>query len=179
MDDVDRFIHRFRASPEAPLKLDALMNLGRIRDSRVLEFLLSVIADPLEAVEIRLYVLKHTRNGGLSAQQRARVARVYLHLVSDTSPATLRLEVIFALGGFADIEGVVSQLCRIACCASESFDIRYAAFTALERAGPVPEYLAVLHELAADEMLGQAAQSALLAWSERPAHRPLASRLEN
>jgi hypothetical protein len=61
MDDVERLIQAFSArgavtSPAA--KLDVLMDLERLRDRRVVSFLLQVLGDPGEPSEVRSRVLK-------------------------------------------------------------------------------------------------------------------------
>ena len=47
---------------------------------------------------------------------------------------------------------------------SAPLDLRYTAFTSLERAGPNDQSIAVLRTLADDETLGRTARSTLLAW---------------
>ena len=46
----------------------------------------------------------------------------------------------------------------------ESIDLRYAAFTSLERAGPTPECVALLRQLSNNETLGPSSRSVLSAW---------------
>jgi hypothetical protein len=83
-----------------------------------------------------------------------------------TSPWTdgLRLQAALALGDFTQSGGVLTNLSSIALARDESLDLRYAAFTALERAGPTPECVALLRQITRDEVLGDAARSVLSAW---------------
>jgi hypothetical protein len=46
----------------------------------------------------------------------------------------------------------------------EPIDLRYIAFTSLERAGPIPECVALVRQLTNDELLGRSARSVLLRW---------------
>ena len=46
----------------------------------------------------------------------------------------------------------------------ESIDLRYAAFTSLERAGPAPESISLMRQISGDETLGNSARSVLSAW---------------
>jgi hypothetical protein len=46
-------------------------------------------------------------------------------------------------------------------------DVRYSAFTSLERAGPTAECVALLRQLSTDETLGRSAQNLLSAWRAR------------
>ena len=66
MDELQRLadVYRLRASSSVKSKLDVLMDLERIRDPRVVPFLLSVLADPNESGEVCIYVVKQLRNGG-------------------------------------------------------------------------------------------------------------------
>lgn len=50
------------------------MDLERLRDERVVSFLLRVMADPGESSEIRIHVLKRQRSGRLTADERSAVA---------------------------------------------------------------------------------------------------------
>src|SRR5229473_2157715 len=81
-----------------------------------------------------------------------------------SSSVDLRLQAALALGEFTDISGVLSALASLALEPEELLDLRYSAFTSLERAGPTPECLNVLRQLSNDEMLGSSAQSALARW---------------
>ena len=81
-----------------------------------------------------------------------------------SSSADLRLQAALALGEFAQIDGVLARLSAVCLAQDESIDLRYAAFTSLERAGPTPECIALLRQVSNDDTLGSAARSVLLAW---------------
>jgi hypothetical protein len=74
------------------------------------------------------------------------------------------VEAALALGAFTQIDGVLSTLSSIAVAPKESIDLRYAAFTSLERAGPTPESIALMRQISSDETLGNSARSVLSAW---------------
>jgi hypothetical protein len=80
------------------------------------------------------------------------------------------LQAALALSDFTDVDGVLSTLGVVALAPENSIDLRYAAFTSIERAGPTPTSLAILGQIAADETLGDAARTTLSAW-----HVPLAT----
>jgi hypothetical protein len=80
------------------------------------------------------------------------------------STEELRLQAALTLGDFAQVDGVLPSLSAVSLARHESVDLRYAAFTSVERAGPTPECIAVLRQIARDETLGGAARSVLLAW---------------
>jgi hypothetical protein len=63
---------------------------------------------------------------------------------------------------------VLSSLGRLAADADESIDIRYSAFTSLQRAGPTAECVGILWQLATDQALGDSAQSVLALWGQPP-----------
>jgi hypothetical protein len=167
MNDVERLIQAFSArgavhSPTA--KLDVLMDLERLRDRRVVSFLLQVLGDPGEPSEVRMHVLKRLRNGPLTVDERSTVAGVLCELMLRGSSVELRLQAALALGEFTDIRGVLSALGSLALESHELLDLRYSAFTSLERAGCTPECVNLLRQLSNDEMLGRSAQSALARW---------------
>jgi hypothetical protein len=84
------------------------------------------------------------------------------------SSVDLRLEAALALGEFTDISGVLSALGSLALEPQELLDLRYSAFTSLERAGPTPECVDLLRQLSNDELLGRSAHSALARWHLDP-----------
>ena len=168
MDQVEQFIEMYRARATASVraKLDALLDLGRLRDPRVVPFLLGVLVDRHEAEEVRIYVLKQLRNrdGPLVPADRPSVANALGEVLADRSTVDLRLEAALALGDFTQIDGVLARLSAVCLSHEESIDLRYAGFTSLERAGPTRECLALLRQISSDETLGSSARSVMLAW---------------
>lgn len=168
MDDFERLVslYRTRASSSVRSKLDVLMDIERIRDRGVVPFLLEVSCDGHESVEVRISVVKRLRNrhGFLAPADRQRVAKIVGEVLADASNAELRLQAVLTLGHFTDVDGVLSALSAVSLGRDESIDLRYAAFTSVERAGPSPESIAVMRQIASDETLGDAARSVLSAW---------------
>lgn len=168
MKELDRLIHayRLRAPSSVAPKLDLLMDFVRIRDPGLVPFLLTVIGDRNEPEEVRIHVLKELRNGhGLVVPaNRPRVAKAIGDLLVDESAPDLRLQAALALGEFVQIDGVLARLNAVCLAQDESIDLRYAAFTSLERAGPTPECIALLRHLSNDDTLGASARSVLSAW---------------
>jgi hypothetical protein len=181
MDDVEQLMQGIQhtwsdASPAS--KLDVLMDLERRRDRRVVPFLLHVLADPGQPSEVRVHVLKRLRNGPLAADDRTTVGHALSHLTDDRSTVgqalsqlmsngcnlDLRLQAVLALGEFTDVNGVLPALGSLALEPQESIDLRYTAFTSLERAGPTPECVNLLRQLSKDDVLGRSARSALVRW---------------
>jgi len=54
---------------------------------RVLDFMLTLLADRQQPTAVRLHVLRNTRNGKLTLDERPRVARALLLLLEDPSSA--------------------------------------------------------------------------------------------
>jgi hypothetical protein len=169
MDELERLVDAYgmRASSSVACKLDVLMDIQQIHDPRVVPFLLRVLGDRHEAEEVRIYVLKQLRNGGglLVPVDRPPVARAIGGVLADKSTTDLlRLQAALALGEFTEIAGVLSRLSAVCLAQDESIDLRYAAFTSLERDGPTPECIALLRQMSNDETLGPAGRSVLAAW---------------
>jgi hypothetical protein len=168
MDELTRLVNLYsmRESASAKSRLDVLMDLERVRDPRVVPFLLQVLEDPGETEEVRIHVVKQLRNGTgvLVPENRPAVAQVLGDVLTSPSKEELRLQAALALGDFTQSEGVLSNLSSIVLARDESVDLRYAAFTSLERAGPTPECVALLRQITRDEALGNAARSVLSAW---------------
>src|SRR5712671_5923103 len=142
MDEVERLIQVFGARgamASAATKLDVLLDLERLRDRRVVFFLLQLLGDLSQPAEVRVHVLKRLRNGPLTAHDRVKVAGALRQLLSSGSSLDLRLQ---------------AALAALALEHHESIDLRYAAFTSLERAGPTTECVNLLRQLANDDMLG-------------------------
>ena len=152
------------AMASAAAKLDVLLDLERLRDRRVVFFLVRLLGDPSQPAEVRVHVLKRLRNGPQTADDRVTVAGALRQLLSSGSSLDLRLQVALALGEFTEIAGVLPALGALALEYYESIDLRYAAFTSLERAGPTTECVNLLHQLSSDDMLGCAVRSVLVRW---------------
>jgi hypothetical protein len=167
MDEVEQLIQVFSARGamvSTASKLDVLLDLERLHDRRVVFFLLQVLGDPSQPAEVRVHVLKRLRNGPLTADDRVTVAGALRQLLSSRSSLDLRLQAALALGEFTEIAGVLPALGDVALEPHESIDLRYSAFTSLERAGPTTECVNLLRQLSNDDMLGCAARSALVRW---------------
>ena len=149
------------AMASAAAKLDVLLDLERLRDRRVVFFLVQLLGEPSQPAEVRVHVLKRLRNGPLTADDRVTVAGALRQLLSSGSSLDLRLQAALALGEFTEIAGVLPALGALALEPHESIDLRYAAFTSLERAGPTTECVNLLRQLSNDEILGDSARGAL------------------
>jgi hypothetical protein len=166
-DDIERLIAEFRRRGSATSlawKLGIVMDLERVPDDRIVPFLVEVLVDHRQPMEVRTHLLKRIRNGGIRPQENGRVAAALVSLLGKTSSADLRTHVVLALGALTDVDGVLPVLGSIALDESAPLDLRYSAFTSLERAGPIEHAIAVLRTLAHDETLGRTARSTLLAW---------------
>jgi hypothetical protein len=166
VDEVEQLIAAFtaRARSAAASKLDVLIDLERLDDPRIVPFLLLVLTDREEPTEVRIHVVKRLRNGLLPAETRGRVAHAIIQILEDRSNPDLRLQAALALAEFTDVEGVAHMLGSLALDVTEPLDLRYSAFTSLERAGPTAECVAILRRLVADETLGRSARSLLSMW---------------
>jgi hypothetical protein len=166
VDEVDRLIQGFRARGGSPAgaRLDVLMDLESLADCRVVPFLLGVLVDRREAVQVRSHVLKQLRNGRLTPTTRPLVAEALLQILSDGGFPQLQLEAAMALGEFIDLDGVSAALGDMTLDVAQPIDLRYSAFTSLQRSGPTTECIAVLRHLATDEVLGRSALSVLSTW---------------
>jgi HEAT repeat protein len=166
MDDVERLIGTFGAGAKWSVlsKLDVLMELEPLSDARIVPFLMNVLADPREPAEVRIQVLKRLRNGRLQPAHRQSIAEAILRIVADRSSPDLRLQAALALAEFTEIDGVPATLGGLALDPGETLDVRYSAFTSLQRAGPTAECVALLGQLSADEVLGPSARSVLSSW---------------
>ena len=169
MDEFERRSEVFRAQATASLraKLDALLDLERLRDPRVVLFLLEVLDDQREPAEVRVHVLKRLRNGEPDGDYRPAIADAILRVLAERAIPDLRLEAAFALAHFTDVDGVVSELGRRALDPGEPIDLRYSAFTSLQQAGPTPESVALIQQLSDDEALGRSAGTVLSMWERQ------------
>jgi HEAT repeat protein len=168
MDELERLVdaYRVRASSSVASKVDVLMDLERIRDPRVVPSLLKVLGDRHEAEEVRACVLQQLRcgRGLLGPADQPPVAKAIGDVLADKSTVDLRLQAALALGQFTRIDGVLSRLNAVCLAQDESIDLRYAAVTSLERAGPTPACIALLRQMSSDDTLGRSARSVLSAW---------------
>ncbi len=166
MDQVEQLIEAYESQAESSVmsKLGILIDLDALSDPRIVPFLLRVLADRREPTEVRIHVLKRLRNGRLSTENRPRVAATILQVIADQCSSDLRLQASLALAEFTDIDGVPTSLGRLALDSDEPIDLRYSAFTSLQRAGSTPECVRLVRELTADGVLGRSARSLLSLW---------------
>ena len=168
MDELERLVNVYEARESSSVRsrLDVLMDLERIRDPRVVPFLLRVLSNQDESDEVRVHVIRQLRTdtGLLVPSDHTPVAKALADVLTDASADSLRLQAALALGDFTQIGGVLPTLSAVSLASDESIDLRYAAFTAIERAGPTPDCVVILREIARDETLGDAARSVLTAW---------------
>jgi hypothetical protein len=168
MDELQRLVHAYRlqSSSAVSSRLGLLRRIEHLRDPRVVPFLLEVLSDPGEADEVRIYLMRQLRNGSglVLSTERSMVAHAISSVLTDAAAEQLRLEAAVALGEFIQVAGVLPTLGAVALAQDESIDLRYAAFTSLERAGPTSESISILHAIAGDETFGNSARGVLSAW---------------
>ena len=140
------------------------MDLDRLHGPHSVPLLLDTLADPRESTEVRIDVLRRLRDERLLPEHRVLVAQVILQLIADRSRPELRLQAVLALAEFADVEGVPTALGGLALDPDEPIDVRYSAFTSLQRAGPTTDCVALLRRLLTDEALGPCTRSVLSLW---------------
>jgi len=166
MDRVKQIMERFRANPSPVSRLDALVDVERLSDPRVVPFLLEVLTDAQQAVEVRVQALKRVRDGSSVDINgfREPIASALLRAIQDDRHPDFRLHAVLALGEFTDVELVPHALAGLALDPDIPLDVRYSAFTSLERAGPTPESIELVRQLLPDDALGMCARSLLSSW---------------
>jgi hypothetical protein len=170
MDDIERLIIAFGSrgkSDHILWKIDILLDLVQYDDSRVISFLLAVVIDADEPTDVRRDALGRLRQLALTPEQRVQAAEASRQVLTGHAPADLRLQAALVLGDVVDVEGVLTALGAVAQDTAEPIELRYNAFTSLQRAGPTTECLAVLRTLSRDEALGRSAQAVISAWGAR------------
>jgi hypothetical protein len=164
--EFDRLVqlYRNREQSSAASRLEILMDLEHLGDLRTVPFMLQVLADQAEIRQVRVHALKWLKEARFTPADRPRVAEALRQIAETRSGDCLRLHAVLALAAFADVDGVPAALGALALDCHEPVDIRYSAFTSLEKAGLTTEAIAVLQSLAADKLLGSCARSALSLW---------------
>jgi hypothetical protein len=174
MDDVARLIATFGARGrrgQSAWKLDVLMDLGRLDDGRVRTFLAAIVMDRDEPADVRQDALRRLRDLAVTGEARALVAQTGVAALTQAGSATgalaFRSQAAIVLGDVVDLDGVLAALGAVAADPQEPIELRYTAFTALERGGPTADCLAILRPLAADEVLGRAVRGLFTSWRAR------------
>jgi hypothetical protein len=167
MDEVDRLIQAFwsRGKRNQSLwKLDVLLDLGRLADPRLVGFLGAVANDADEPRDVRLEALSLLREAAQSRCDRRAAAGAGLAALGAASDGQVRLRAAIVLGDFLDVDEVLDALGAVAAADCEPTELRYNAYTSLQRAGPGPACVAILRSLADDETFGQSARALMASW---------------
>jgi hypothetical protein len=167
MDEVARLIEAFGARGQrnqSVWKLDVLLDLGRFQDPRVVRFLVAVASDDAEVPDVRVDALRRLREAASSPRLRLLAATAGLACLAPATDDQLRVHAAIDLGDFVDLDRVVDALAALAANPAEPLELRYSAFTSLQRAGPTAACLASLRSLSGDECLGQSARALLTSW---------------
>jgi hypothetical protein len=170
MDHVEQALAEFNArrNSSASSKIDALLDIEQLSDARVMPFLLQVAINSPELTEVRAHVIKGLCNRHPAIDERASVARAIGSILDDGWSADLRAQSVTTLAEFTDIEGVTRMLGTVAHDGSNPLDLRYSACMSLERAGPRPECVDIVHQLAVDETFGRSVRRLLSTTWNRP-----------
>ncbi len=76
-------------------KLEVLLDLERLRDSRIVPFLLEVLADRREAAAVRIHILRRLRSGQPVPDYRPAIAEAILRVLDE--PIDLRYSAFTSL----------------------------------------------------------------------------------
>jgi hypothetical protein len=167
MEQIERLIDAFnaRAKPNySTWKLNVLMDLAQCDGPRVVAFLATVVTDTEEPKDVRLDALRRLREACHAPGERVQMAEASLQILSRQSPIGLRLHAALVLGDVVDVRDVLKAVAALAQDADEPIELRYTAFTSLQRAGPMPECRMHLQILSEDETLGPSARAVIRAW---------------
>jgi hypothetical protein len=170
MDKVDTLLQAFGSHGklnQSLWKLDVLLDLGRLVDPRVVQFLAAVVTDVDEPPDVRSEALSCLRETAECPSDRVVAANAALAALAAGSDSRLRLRAAIVLGDFVGLEGVLSALGTVTTGEAEPTELRYTAYTSLQRAGPTTACLAILGSLAEDEMFGSSARSLMASWGVR------------
>jgi hypothetical protein len=170
MDEVADLIRAFgsRGKRNQSLwKLDVLLDLGRLRDPRVVQFLAAIVADADEPPDVRSEALSRLRETAQSPSDRLVAASAGLTALAPESDSRIRLRAAIVLGELVDVDDVLSALGTLAAAESEPAELRYNAYTSLQRAGPTTDCVAIVRSLCADEVFGQSARALMSSWRVR------------
>jgi hypothetical protein len=170
LSEAARLIEAFREKPTPSVlaKRDLLLRLAQLDDPHtgphIVPFLLVVMGDRSEPNEVRIDTLRLLSDGVQLGPYRQAVADAILRLLAKGANLELRLQATLALAELTDVDGVLTTLGGLVLNSAETIDVRYAAFTSLERGGPKPASVALLRRLARDETFGRSAESMLVRW---------------
>lgn len=167
MDTVDDLLQAFGARGkrnQSLWKLDVLLDLGHLSDPRVVRFLATLVTDPDEPIDVRSDALARLREVAQSADERMLAARASLMVLAPGSDSRIRLRAAIVLGELVGVDGVLAALGALAGAECEPTELRYNAYTSLQRAGPTEDCVDILRSLCADETFGQSARALMASW---------------
>jgi hypothetical protein len=175
VEEVRRLVDAYRSIPssadgEGDGKLEIVTELeDHVGDLRVIEFYLSVIADPAEYDLARIECIKILALWPPDAPAaRQSVGRAVAHVLWPDEDYLVRQYAAMSLGPYADDDVVFEELASVLA-HDDDIDVRHNALVSVEEAGPTDRRLSLLRGLVDDPELGSAAARRLREWEEASA----------
>lgn len=170
MEQVQQLIAAFHNQQqnkknEYPGKMTIIRSLEERDTPEVLTFFLQTVANPQEYDLARMEILKILRLYKSDEQQRQNIAQVLVTIVKEDQDDLVRSYAIMALRNYTGIEQVDDVVERVVTDEDEDEDLRFNAFSVLERIGPNERTRRLLQDLAEDEVLGSAVKRVRKTWN--------------
>jgi hypothetical protein len=178
VEDVQRLVDAYRsvvpsADAEDAGQLEIITELeDHVGDPRVIEFYLSVIADPAEYDLARIECIKILALYPPDAPaDRQRVGRTVAQTLWPDEDYLVRQYAAMSLGPYAGDDAVFEALEHVLV-HDDDIDVRFNALASVEEAARSDRTLSLLRRLADDPQLGSAAARSLREREEAPARAP-------
>lgn len=175
MDEVGVLIGRFEdedtdSLPEIDTskKVDIVRRLENLTDERVLPFFMRVLASQQEYDLARIEILRILEvRRARDAHEGELIGKLIQRMLSSDPDDDVRNYAAMAISSYMDVKGSLEVVEGIIFNVEEEINLRWNAFTAVERMGPTREGELMLHRLLKDDQFKGSAQRVLSQWDSK------------
>jgi len=165
---ISGFTHKEQLEGEGWVEqnqLNAIIELSRSNDHRVLPFFLEVLQNEMANYLVRIQILKALRSGSHSAEDHFRIGQAVQQVLMFNEDNDVRIYAAETSARYLDVLDTQQIAQRIVLDQEDDEDVRIGVFTALEKLGPTRQTIDLMRELLSDDILAKYAQRVLNDWS--------------
>lgn len=173
MDEVGHLISTFKEENTKSLdnvdfsrKVRIIMELEGVDDDRVLPFFLETVMNEDEYDLARIEILKilEIRESN-DKDEHQKIGHIVKNILMNDPDDDVRNYAAMTVSNFMDVEGVIEQIVKIIFNVEEDINLRWNAFTAVEKMGPTQQSLEILQKCLSEDEFKKSVLLILNRWN--------------